>query len=340
MKKFIVGGVVLLLVIWGVNTLQSSENRNSVVDGLQVSASIPPIGMIAEEIVGELGQVHIVLPPGISPHIYEPTPKDIRTLSESSVFFAVGQELDTWVADMSETAGNVSVVTVDADIDLLAYAEAHHDEHGHDEDEHHEDEHRHEGDDHDDVHEDEEHGDDHDEEKHDDHAHGEFDPHYWLSPDNARIIAATVRDTLSTEDAENADMYSANYDAFVTALDAAEAEWQTSIDAIADSRIVTFHDAWAYFAAYTDIEIAATVEPFPGQQPTPQYLANLEDTVADTGVEAIFTEPQLASDAIEAFITDTGVAYAILDPLGGVDGRSMYIDLISYNINTLVDTLQ
>lgn len=350
-KGLLIGGIIILLGAIGAFAMRADSPQTP---DMQISATIAPIAMIAEEIVGNTGSVHTILAPGASPHTFEPTPQDIRNVSDSSLIFAVGHEVDTWVTDIAAAANNVPVETVDTGIALLTYDD--HD-HAHDAEgeDHHEDEHEaahHDDemhDDHADEHHDEE-GEDHHEDEHEDehheegdvhdHEHGEYDPHYWLSPDNARIIAATVRDILSSEYPANEAAYEANYMAFIQALDAAEAEWSKELARVADSRIVTFHDAWAYFAAYADIAIVATVEPFPGQQPTPQYLAELEDTVRDANVAAVFTEPQLASDAIESFIADTGAVYGILDPIGGVAGRDTYIDLMTYNIKTLANTLR
>lgn len=324
-QGYIIAGILSLLIIVFALAMQTNTPESTDGKAIQITATIPPIAMIAEAIVGENGSVHTILAPGASPHTFEPTPQDIRRTGESSLIFAVGHELDTWVTDISSATGDVSVVTVDYGIELISYDDhAHDDVHLHGE---HEDDH----DEHADTLESDAHG--------DEHLHGAYDPHYWLSPDNAKRIANTMRDALVAIDQSNEASYTANYESFIDELVAAEEVWQGTLAAITDSRIVTFHDAWEYFARYADVTVAATVEPFAGQQPTPQYLAQLQDTIQDTGVSALFTEPQLASDAVAAFISDTGVNYAILDPLGGVEGRQTYIDLMTYNIDTLVSTL-
>lgn len=325
MKKHLLIGlaIVIGIAVFAIS-LQTKQDTTTTVPtepGIQVSATIPPIGMIAEAIIGEAGTVHTVLAAGMSPHTFEPTPQDIRNVGDSTVIFSVGHELDSWITNITSATNNSEPVVVDANIALRMYE-------GHD---HHEDEHH------------EEEGDHHDEDGHEGEEHEEekvVDPHYWLSPTNAKSIAMTIRDTMQAVDPEQSSTYESNYTAFITALEEAEVTWNEQLERVAGKSIITFHDAWGYFAAYTGISVAATIEPFPGQQPTPQYLAELQDTIQDTDVTAVFTEPQLASDTISAFISDTGATYGIFDPLGGQEETNTYIALMNYNVATLVAQLQ
>ncbi|MFA5051453.1 MAG: metal ABC transporter substrate-binding protein [Patescibacteria group bacterium] len=166
------------------------------------------------------------------------------------------------------------------------------------------------------------------------------DPHYWLAPTNAKIIAANIADQLSQKDPDNQEYYRQNLAAYQAQLDSLYQEITAQLAPLTDHNLVTFHDAWAYFAKDFNLNILATFEPFPGQEPTPQYLQNLGNEIKHYQVKALFAEPQLAVDALNQFIKDRGLALYILDPLGGVTGRQTYADLIRYNAQTVYNALR
>ena len=87
------------------------------------------------------------------------------------------------------------------------------------------------------------------------------------------------------------------------------------------------------------LEIVGAFEPFPGKQPTPRYLAALQEKARSHGVTALFSEPQLSNQAVAAFVGDIGLKLYVLDPLGGVEGRGGYIELLEYNTDIIVKAL-
>ncbi len=95
--------------------------------------------------------------------------------------------------------------------------------------------------------------------------------------------------------------------------------------------LVTFHDAWGYFAEDLGFEVVATFEPFPGREPSPAYIAELQRTIRAYNLTRIYTEPQLASANIQSLITDLGMELRVLDPLGSEATTTDYIELLRYN---------
>ncbi|HSV27317.1 MAG TPA: metal ABC transporter substrate-binding protein, partial [Sedimentisphaerales bacterium] len=106
--------------------------------------------------------------------------------------------------------------------------------------------------------------------------------------------------------------------------------------------IATFHDAWYYFAREYGLKVAATFKPFPGQQPSPAWLAGFIETVRRENIQWIFSEPQFSPDAISQVAKDLGVRVSVLDPEGGAgdyNGETGYIAMMKWNAAVLLETL-
>lgn len=157
------------------------------------------------------------------------------------------------------------------------------------------------------------------------------DPHYWLHFGNARLIAGTIAEYLSTLDQENALVYRENAEKLKEDLVREEVELQTQLEPYRGAPILVFHDAWFYFAENFGLEIAGAFEPFVAEEPTPRHLAELASIVKEKNIITFFTEPQLSSAAIESFAEEYRLGIAVLDPLGGMSGRLTYQELMRYN---------
>ena len=168
-------------------------------------------------------------------------------------------------------------------------------------------------------------------EHHHGEEHEEGDPHYWLSPENAKIIAANIAESLASLDPENAETYRGNAEAYQEELDSMYQETRSMLSSLPTKSLVVFHDSWRYFAEAYDLQIGGVFESSPGKEPSPQYLQDLYDTAQELGAGTIFIEPQLSSSAIESFAQDLNLEVSVLDPLGGVEGRNSYLELIRYN---------
>ena len=88
------------------------------------------------------------------------------------------------------------------------------------------------------------------------------------------------------------------------------------------------------------MEIVDTFQPSPGMEPTPQELADLHNSVSEHGVKALFIEPQLSQDIVDPFADDVNLPIYVIDPLGGLDNRQSYIELIKYNVDTIYQALK
>lgn len=322
---------IILVAAGAVFALTTSQSTQS--DSRTVAATIGPVASLTEQIAGEHFEVVQILPAGASPHTYSLKVSDAEALESASLVFAIGNGLDDWVTDSVDES---KLVDLDQGIELMEYGEEghHHDDEDH-EDEDHEGE-EHEDEEHMDEHEEDDHmeGEDHEEENHD-HDHEGADPHYWLSAQNASIMAETITDELIAKAPELEDELRSNLAKLQISLRGLLDDSKTKIAAIDDPEIITVHSAFGYMADELGIEVVATVEESPGKEPTAAYIKELGDVITEENVRVLFKEPQMSDAIIEPLANDYGAKVGILDPLG-TDSES-YQELYQRNVQVIVD---
>jgi ABC-type Zn uptake system ZnuABC Zn-binding protein ZnuA len=271
---------------------------------LPAVASIQPIAMIAREIGGDRVTVDSLVPPGASPHTFDPTPGDVARLARARAFVRVGRGLDDWAARLLAAGPrSIEVLTL---LDLpgiapLPSVEEHH--HG--------------------AHAEAEHEDD----------SPAVDPHVWLDPLRVRdAMAPAIAALFARLDPEGAGYYAARRDAFAERLTALDAEIRGML-ADRGRRFVSFHRAWAYFAARYGLEEVATVEEFPGEEPTPRELVERVEAARDAGIPAIMIEPQLGGRVAGVIGAEYGASTVIVDPNGDETDpeRDTYEELMRFD---------
>lgn len=280
---------------------------------LKAAATIFPIYDILKEVGGEKVETTLIVPPGSSPHTFSLTPSIAKKLQKTDLFLAVGGEFDGWWArSFSDSLGSREYLELADFIELQPFAFEHN-------------------------HEDEKGEND----SKDGKNHGEegLDPHFWLDPLNAPIIAEQIALALSRLDSDNAKYYQERAEDFSRRAREKTELWNRRLTELESREFIVFHDAWGYFARRFDLDIVAVFEPFPGKSPSPKYLEQLQQEVIQHDIKVLFIEPQLSATAIKAVADDLGLQIATLDPIGGVFGRETYLELIDYNVETLAAVL-
>jgi ABC-type Zn uptake system ZnuABC Zn-binding protein ZnuA len=292
-------------------------------------ASIFPMTDIVQQVGGEHWEVTTLIPAGASAHTYEPTPEQVRQLAQARVFFQIGLGLEFWLEKLVRAAKNAELVRVDLSqtIETLPAPSpelpspswkgtGHRPEQLHH----------------------------HAAERHPDHRHmhAGADVHYWLDPVRMQQVVAHVEQVFAALDPEHAPVYAGRAQRVRTELDTLHAEIVQHTQGLQNRRFIALHAAWTYFAPRYDLWQAAVIEPFPGREPSPRYLANLARLMRREKVDAIVIEPQLTATAAQALARETGARVGMLDPYGGpgVSGRESYLDLMRYNVSTLAKLLQ
>ena len=181
-----------------------------------------------------------------------------------------------------------------------------HDHDNHDHDTGHDDKHGHDDDDahgHDDDHD---HGHDHE---------GEFNPHYFSSPQQAIQQVRRIAEGLAKADPEGAEVYRKNAAEYTTRLDELSAEFKDRLGKLKNNRIVTMHEVFDYLARDYGLEIVATIHAAPGHEPSPADMRGIIETIKRKGAAAVCTEPQYALKVADEVAKESGVPVFELDPI-------------------------
>ena len=334
--KKITAFILLFAASLTIISCSESQVKN---DSLEVAATIFPVYSIAEQIAGENITVNLLIQPGESPHTFTPSVSTKQITERVKRVYVVDENFDKAVINIIDSKSKT--LAVNTNVNLLKYEDEHDDDKHKDDDDHDDDKHK------DDDHDDDKHkdDDDHDDDKHkdddhDEHAHGEYNPHYWLSPNAAIKIARNIADDMKTLDPNNASDYEENYGVFEKSVTDLYAKLKADITSVSDVAFITMHDAWAYFNEAFETNLVGSFEPSGAESPSPKYLAELQEKVDEKNAVAIFSEPQLSLSSIQQFIKDNNLRTGVLDPLGGVDGRMTYQELLEYNTSELVKTLR
>lgn len=179
------------------------------------------------------------------------------------------------------------------------------------------------------------------EEEHDHHNHGhdhhhEEDPHIWLSPENARIMAANICDGLCAAYPEQAGTIRENLDKLTTDLDILQKYGEETLSGLACRELITFHDGFSYLAQAFDLSIIKAIEEESGSEASAKELIELVGIVQVHDLPAIFTETNGSISAADIIAAETGVPVFALDMAMGSES---YFEAMYHNIDTLKEAL-
>lgn len=273
----------------------------------RVVATIEPLAMLLREIGGDRIEIAVLVPPGASPHTFEPQPSDVTALARASLLVEVGAGLDTWVRGLAGAASPAParVTVADApDLDLLpasgSHAPADRDASG-----------------------------------------ARFDPHFWLDPVRVRdAVVPALTAALVRNDPEGRSGYEARADAFREQLRVLDEDVRRTLAGHA-TRFVAFHGGWRYFAARYGLEEVGVVEEAPGEEPAPRALAELVRRARAAQVPAILVEPQLSPRVAKVLAAEFGASTILVDPNGDPSDpeRSTYAALMRWNARAFARAL-
>ncbi|MBN1864321.1 MAG: zinc ABC transporter substrate-binding protein [Victivallales bacterium] len=265
--------------------------------------------------------VGLLLPANLGcPHDYSLTPADMQQIQKADVLVINGLGMEEFVGRPLQRANpKIKVVDSSKGIPGLIEQEGHH-HHHHDEADGHDDEEE----------------DDHDADRH------HFNPHLFASPKTLALVVMNIADGLSGVDPEGAEIYKANAAKYSESLVALSGEVKKLKDTLANPRIITQHGAFDYFARDAGLEIVATIQSHPGQEPSAAEMLKLVGVVREKKPGAVFTEPQYPARIAETLSRETGIKVAKLDPVAsGPESapKDYYIKTMRENIEMLKKTL-
>jgi ABC-type Zn uptake system ZnuABC Zn-binding protein ZnuA len=298
---FILGAATLVLA--GCRTTPPQETA-----GLKIAATIQPLASITREILGDRGTVASLLPPGASPHTFEPLPGDLARLEGTVLLVRIGIGLDQWSERLLAAAG-----TPPATLTFLDLPDAHPRQWGGSASH-----------------------------AHGDAGDGDLDPHIWLDPTRVRdALVPALADALAAADPAGAEAYRERARVFAARLGELDGEIHERLRETKTRAFIAYHDTWRYFAERYGLEQAAAIEAYAGDEPTPAELGRLVTLARNLGITAVVMEPQLGERVARNIAAEIGATLEMADPLGDPSDpeRADYVKTMQFNARAFARAL-
>ena len=316
---------------------------------VKVVTSIKPLHSLASYLMDGVGKPDLIVDGYASPHGFSMKPSHAKMLQNADLIFWVGEDLENFLekplSSIAKKAEKIELMEIKG-LNVLKFRERNifdehdhddHDDHGKKEDDH--DDHDHDEhakkkeDDHDDHDHDEhakkkEHDDHDDHDGHEGHAHGEYDPHIWLDPMNAKVILNEMVEHLIENDAKNASKYKSNLNKALKEIDKLNKDVKAELSKSTAS--IVFHDAYQYFEERYNVNILGAFTVNTDVMPGAEQLAEIREIIEHDKVTCVFSEPQFNPDIIKAVARDMNIKTGVIDPLGATldPGKDLYFKLI------------
>lgn len=269
---------------------------------LRVVTTTTDLKSLAETVGGKHVEVESIAAPNQDPHLIELKPTQIARLRKASLVIRIGLDHEPWLA---RAQSKVKMLDASRGVRLLQTATPRLRA-----------------------------------EKHA-HVHAFGNPHYWLDPENARAMTASMVDEFSKLKPDGRPEFEANRKHFLEQLDLRMQGWKQALAPYRGTKIVVMHDSWSYFADRFGLSIVAAAEPTPGVPPSPSELSKLFNRMRDAKVKVIIAEPH-SNPSLVRYVSENGHAQAVvLVPSVGADPAvNNYLALFEVNIQRLVKVLQ
>jgi ABC-type Zn uptake system ZnuABC Zn-binding protein ZnuA len=285
---------------------------------LKVVATTNIIGDMIRSVAGDTVELTILLPLGVDPHTFSPTPADVAAVAQAHVVFVNGLNLEEYLTELVENAGGQAVVIpVSAGVQTRQFeAMAEHDQA--EEEDHDEEHHHHEG----------------------------ADPHIWTTPANGMVMVHNIERGLSAVDPANVETYEAQAEDYEAALEELDQWIKAQVETIpAENRkLVTDHESLGYYADRYGFEVIGVVLGFStNAEPSAQELAELQEAIGEYKAKAVFVGTTVSPTLAQRVAEDTGIQLVPLysDSLGAAgSGAETYLDYLHYNTNVIAEALK
>lgn len=308
MKKVFIF-ILLASLLWGNTACQPAlSTPQTAFSSLKVLAVETFLADITRQVAGDRLSVEALLPIGLDPHAFEPTPQDVARIADSQVLIINGAGFETWLEKVLQNAGGQRLI-IEASAGLTPRqpqpGEPPIDEH-------------------------------------------ETDPHFWLDPTLVIHYVETIRDGLSQADPAGQEVYTANATAYIDQLRALDSWMRDQVNTIPPERriLVTNHESFGYFADRYGFRILGTLLPSvsTGASPSAMELASLADHIRQSGAPAIFLETGANPQLADQISRETGVkvvsglfTHSITTPDGPAPS---YLAMMRYNVTAIVTALR
>lgn len=277
---------------------------------IRVVATLSTFADLAKQIGGEEVEVASVASPKFNPHFIEPKPSDVLKIKRADLFIHAGLDLELWRGPLLDAVGKPDLfpggereLDLSQGISLLEVPDRPLT--------------RLMGD-----------------------IHLFGNPHYWLDPENARVMAQAIAAKLSEVDPVHADAYRQRLSTFLQKLDQKTAEWKQKATVLQGKEVVAYHNEWPYFTQFVGLKVEQFLEPKPGIPPSPKQLGFLEEYMKQRKIQAIIQPTFYPKASSEALARRVGAKVVVLcQNVGELPQAKDYFSMVDYNINQLVQAL-
>ncbi len=300
MKKTIITILLTLILLSGCSNIEAESDKPNVIVTL-----FPQYDMV-RAIAKDKVNLELLLPAGVEPHSYEPTPNTIIRINESDLFVYTSDIMETWISNLFTELNDQGPIVVNSSngVELITHLEEEHS----------------------------------DEEDHDE----EYDPHFWLDPLNAKIMAENITAGLIEMDPENADFYQANANIYLSELDKLDQEFIDLFNRVKLNKIIYGgHFAFGYLSNRFNIEILSPYTGYsPDAEPSVSSLAELINVMQENQIKVIFYEELVDPKIARTISEQTGANIEVLHGAHNLSLEEMaqgltYFDVMRSNIEKL-----
>ena len=287
---------IIIIIAIVITAVLSSNCRFSTAENVQddhiVIASILPLAGFAEKVGGGKINVFEMVPPGASPHTYEPTPGQLEKVSNAGIYLSVGSGIEfelVWLDKIVAINDEMMLVDCSKGIELieafgtLNYQNSDHDDKG--------------------VYN----------EIEDDHNGSGADPHIWLSPINASAIVENIYLSLSEAYPENEGIFYDNKVDFQNDLEMLDRRIREILKGKIQRKIIVFHPGWSYFAREYGLEQIVIEKE--GKEPSPREMVSIIESAKDSDIKIIFASPEFSPKSAEVIADEIGGNVVFISPL-------------------------
>nr|WP_317332903.1 metal ABC transporter substrate-binding protein [uncultured Romboutsia sp.] len=308
--------IILTLVILSITGCSSNtddnnklgSNKDKKEDSIKVVTSFYPMYLLASNVVKDIDNVELINMTNSATgclHDYSLTTDNIKLLEDCDIFIINGAGMESFLDKVLKQKPDLKIIDASKGIELIKsdYMDES-DNHDHDHDE-------------------------------------EYNPHVWLSVENAIKQVENIKNKLIEYNSINKDKYSQNAKEYIEQLSNLDNKIHSELDNIENKNIVTFHEAFPYFAKEYGLNIVGVVQREAGSEPSAKELQETIEKIKNLDVKAICVEPQYSTKAAETISKETNVKVYTLDPIVTEEYKnSSYIDIMNKNLETLKEAFK
>lgn len=285
---------IIVIIAVGLLSLYQSSDLDYV-EKPRVVVTILPQAEFIEKIAGDKVSITTMVPPGASPHTYEPRPSQMKEVTKAEMFAKVGTGLDfelVWMPKIIETNSNMLIVNSSEGIHLIEMG-AHDNE----------------------------------------YQLGGKDPHVWLSPKRAIIMVENLYEGLVKIDPGNKEYYTKNKDVYINSLKELDSTIMQTFSGLKTKKFMVYHDSWGYLAYDYGLEQIPIQKE--GKEPTPEGIATLIDQARENNITIIFASPEFEIQTAKTISEEIDGTVILISPLAKdyIENLKRMSDEISKSLN-------